>query len=272
MTQRTILITFTVGVFSCTALLAQGPGRGFGGFGPRGEGLLGAGPGLHTVVTGEPYSGTETLSRQEALTNGTQISSSSSTLVYRDTQGRIATVRTITPPASSGKAAFTETTIFDPVAGYSYSLNSSTMKALQFTLPKPRTSSSSTPRTPPTRPSNPNIVTTSLGTQTINGVSATGTEVTNTIPAGTFGNSAAIVSTRISWISTALGVPVSIKTNDPRFGTSDMELTGIVQGEPSATVFTVPSTYTIVPEHGRGGGPGGPGGPGGQARGRRGPQ
>jgi hypothetical protein len=268
MTQSSFLTTYTAGVFSCAALLAQGPGRGFGGFGPRGEGLLGAGPGLHKVVTGEPYSGTETLSRQEALTNGTQISSSSTTLVYRDTQGRIATVRTIAPPASSGKAAFTETTIFDPVAGYSYALNSSTMKAMQFALPKQRGSSSATPPTPPTRPSNPNIVTTSLGTQSVNGVSATGTEVTDTIPAGTFGNSAAIVSTRISWISTALGVPVSIKTNDPRFGTSDMELTGIVQGEPSATVFAVPSGYTVVPEHGRGG----PGGPGGQARGRRGPQ
>jgi hypothetical protein len=98
-------------------------------------------------------------------------------------------------------------------------------------------------------------------------VSATGTTVTETIPAGAIGNSQPIVHTRTTWISTQLSIPVEIKTSDPRFGTTDMELTNILTTEPSASLFVVPSGYTVK-QGGRGGfGPSGPGGPG--PRGRR---
>jgi len=79
----------------------------------------------------------------------------------------------------------------------------------------------------------------------VNGVPATGTQVVETIPAGAIGNAQAIQIVRISWISTALQVPVQIKTSDPRFGTTDMELTNIVQSEPSASLFVVPAGYAI---------------------------
>jgi hypothetical protein len=85
---------------------------------------------------------------------------------------------------------------------------------------------------------------------------ASGTTTTQTIPAGAIGNAQAIQTVRTTWISTALQVPVEIKTSDPRSGTTDMELTGIVQGEPDGSLFKVPSNYTI-----KTGGPG-MGGPG----------
>lgn len=254
------------------ALLAQGPRGGgfgpggFGGFGGRGPGLLGAG--TRTPVTGAPYSATETLSTQETLANGNQISRTQTSTVARDSEGRISTSETITPAASSGKAAYTIETIFDPVAGYRYELNSSTMIAIQTPLPKPRTSSSST-TTPPTRPTNPNVTTSSLGTSTINGVPATGTQVTDTIPAGAIGNAQAIQVVRVTWVSTELKIPVEIKTADPRFGSRDLEVTNIVEAEPSASLFTVPSGYTIKQGGGRGG-RGGRGGPGAENRARRG--
>lgn len=243
------------------ALFAQGPGGrgfgpggfgGFGGFGGRGLGLLGAGP--RTPVTGLPYSGTETLTTQQTLSTGNQITRTQQATVARDTYGRVSTSETITPPASSGKAPFTVETIYDPVAGYRYQLNSSTMIAYQSPLPKPRTGTPPT-RTPPTGPNAPVKTTTNLGTKIVNGQNATGTQITETIPAGALGNEQPIQITRITWVSTDLMVPVEIQTSDPRFGSSDLEAT-LVAGEPS-TPIAVPAGYTIK-QGGRGaGGPGG---------------
>lgn len=248
-------------------LLAQGPprgggGRGFGaGFAGRGADILGAGPGSRTPVTGAPYSATETLQRQQTLADGNQIATKEQSNVYRDTQGRIRTEQTITPPVSSGQAPYTMVTIFDPVGGYRYTLNSSTMTAFQSPLPKPRPAPSGASTRPPP-PARPNETTTNLGTQTINGVAATGTQLTETIPVGAIGNTQAIQVVRISWVSTELKVPVQIKTTDPRYGNTDMELTNIVQAEPNSSLFVVPAGYTIQ----QGGGPGGP-----RGAGRRGP-
>src|SRR5580658_141024 len=147
-------------------LLAQGPpgrGREFGGggFGGRGDSILSAGPGSRTVVTGAPYSAVETVQRQQTLANGNQISTKGQSTVYRDSQGRIRTEETITPAASSGKAARTIVTIFDPVAGSRSVLDSSTMTARQSTLPDFRGRAGADAR--PAPPARPNVTTTSLG-------------------------------------------------------------------------------------------------------------
>lgn len=231
-------------------LLAQGPPPG-PGFGPRGRGF-GLGPGGpggpgHAVVTGEPYSGTETVTTLQTLASGNTITHKNSTVVYRDSQGRTRTETTITPPAASGKSAFTEVVILDPVAGNRYVLNSSTLTAIQMTLPtRPAgtTSSSTTRPAPPQRPG-VTVATTDLGTKSVNGVNATGKQIVETIAAGTIGNAAAITVTRTSWVATDLKVPVSIQTSDPRFGNTDMELTVTSTAEPDASLFTVPSNYTI---------------------------
>jgi hypothetical protein len=253
-------LTLCIVPLCAVALFAQGPrggGRGFGGFEGRG-GLLGAG--TRTPITGAPYSATETVTRQQTLSNGNQIVHTQSASVARDSQGRISTSETITPSAASGKPAYTIQTIFDPVAGYRYELNSSTMIAIQTPLPKPRTG------TPPehSRPANPQEARASLGMSSINSVAATGTQITETIPAGAIGNAQPIQVARVTWVSNDLKVPVQIKSSDPRFGSSDLELTNIVTTEPNAALFTVPSGYTI-----KAGGRGGPGRPGGD--GRRGP-
>ncbi|HTA40946.1 MAG TPA: hypothetical protein VK789_00785 [Bryobacteraceae bacterium] len=249
--------TLCVLPFCAVVLFAQGPRGGgpgpggFGGFGGRGPGILGAG--TRTPITGAPYSATETLTTEQALV-GNQISRKQTATVARDSQGRISTSETVTPATSSGKSPYTIETIFDPVAGYRYELNSATMIAIQTPLPKPRNGNLPA-GTPPARPPNPNVTTTSLGTQTINGVTATGTQRTETIPAGAIGNAQPIQVTRVAWVSTDLKVPVQIKSSDPRFGASDLEVTNIVEGEPGASLFVVPAGYTVQ-QGGRG--PGGP--------------
>jgi len=265
--KKTIALGFTV-VFGA-ALLAQGPRGGFGplgGFGGPGPGgILGAGPRSRTPVTGAPYSATETLTTQDTLSNGNQISRTQTSTVARDASGRIYTSETITPPAASGKQPFTVSTIYDPVAGYRYMLNSSTMTAIQTPLPTPGSGTRPTPpagTTPPARPNAPTVTTTNLGQATIptvNGVLATGTQVAETIPAGAIGNAQPIVITRNTWISNQLSIPVQITTSDPRFGTTNMELTNIVQAPPDASLFVVPAGYTVKQGGGRGFGTGGPG-------------
>jgi hypothetical protein len=255
--MKKILAFCFVSVFALSAM-AQGPGgrgvgRGFGGPGGFGGGWTGPGPGPQKVVTGQPYSATEIVSSLETLANGNQITRSHQTSVARDGQGRISISETKTPPAASGKPAFTVQSIFDPVAGYRYRLDSATMTAMQASLPPQGTRTG----TRPARPVDPNVTTANLGTQVINGVAATGTQVTVTIPAGAIGNTQAIQVVRVAWIATTLQVPVQIKTSDPRFGTTDMELTNIVQAEPNASLFVVPAGYTI-----KTGGPGEGRGPG----------
>jgi hypothetical protein len=119
---------------------------------------------------------------------------------------------------------------------------------------------------------NPNVVKTTLSPQAVNGVLASGTQHVETIPAGAIGNARAIQTSRTMWVSDALKVPVQIKSTDPRFGTTDMELTNIIPAEPNATLFVVPAGYTVQHVAGgpRGGGPGGPGGP--RAQGMHGPR
>lgn len=254
-------------------LAAQGPPpdvrRGFGGpgFGGMGARLLGAGPGDREVITGAPYSAVEVIQRQQALPNGNSISTRVQSNVFRDAQGRMRTEQTITRPSASGDTTRTIVTIFDPVAGYRYTLDSSTMTARQSGLP--RFNSQSGPRrdSRPAPPAPPNVVQTSLGTAVVNGVSATGTQITETIPAGAIGNAQPIQIVRTTWVSTELKVPVQIKTADPRFGTTEMELTNITQAEPSASLFVVPAGYTL-----QSGGAHGPGGLRGEARRGPGPQ
>jgi hypothetical protein len=227
------------------------------------------------VVTGAPYSGVETLTTQEKFADGNTVNTSRSTQRARDGQGRTYSSQSITPAASTGKAPYTRTTIIDPVAGYRYELDSSTMIAYESRIPRMPMHSSGPGSTPPaptastrTLPNGATQTITPLGTQTVNGMQATGTQITEIIPAGAIGNAQPITSTRVTWISNDLHIPVQIKSSDPRVGTTDMELTNISTGEPSATLFTVPSTYTIEKGgRGMGRGPRGPGGPSGRPAG-----
>jgi hypothetical protein len=92
-------------------------------------------------------------------------------------------------------------------------------------------------------------------------VLATGTRNTEVIPAGRIGNAQAITAERETWFSTELKRAVEVKVTDPQRGNSSMELTNLVPGEPSASLFSVPPGYTEAAGRGGRGGfvRGGPG-------------
>jgi hypothetical protein len=84
-----------------------------------------------------------------------------------------------------------------------------------------------------------------LGKQTIEGVEAEGTRVTITIPAGEIGNELAIQIVTEQWYSPELQAVIMSKHTDPRMGEHTYRLTNITRGEPSRTLFEVPSDYTV---------------------------
>jgi len=85
-----------------------------------------------------------------------------------------------------------------------------------------------------------------LGTQTIEGVSAEGTRTTVTIPAGQIGNEQPIVTVTERWYSPELQVTVMSKRTDPRTGTTTYKLTNINRSEPSPAMFQVPADYKVI--------------------------
>jgi hypothetical protein len=99
----------------------------------------------------------------------------------------------------------------------------------------------------------------SLGVKTIEGVTAEGTRLTRTIPAGVAGNANPIVITTERWYSPDLQLTVLETHSDPRFGASTFQLTNIVRSEPDPTVFAIPSDYTLQKGKGFGHGPFGAG-------------
>ena len=84
-----------------------------------------------------------------------------------------------------------------------------------------------------------------LGTQNIEGVQATGTRVTFTIPAGQIGNERAIDIVDERWLSNDLHVVVMTRHSDPRSGETVYRLTNIDRTEPAHSLFEVPADYVL---------------------------
>ena len=242
-----------------------GPGPG-GPFGERME-LLGF-EGLHggKVVKGAPFSATASSESTQTLQDGTSIHRTTSSALYRDSQGRFRREVTLSgfgPLQASGKP-HTMITIGDPVAGAHYMLDPEQKVAHKMTPHHGGKGGSSDEKAQSfeqkmekrlaKQEADGTVKKESLGTQMINGVNAEGTRITHTIPAGQIGNDKPIQIVFERWYSPDLQIVVKSTRSDPRFGTTTYALTNVQRAEPSAALFTVPSDYTV-----KEGGPGGPG-------------
>jgi len=234
-------------------LAAQGPG--FGGH-ERGFGFGMLGPAGRTPVTGAPYSAVEVRVSTETLSDGNQIQRQEQTLVYRDSQGRVR--YETTTPAMNGRPAHTFVEIFDPVAGNVVRLDSEHQTAMVSAIRTPNGQRSAGMHAEASKRfgGESAAVSEDLGPATISGRPATVTRTTHTIPAGAIGNQQAITETRTVYMSPDLKVPLQIVSESPRFGTTTTTLTNIVQAEPSAALFQIPSGYAVktMPAGHRGGG------------------
>jgi len=85
-----------------------------------------------------------------------------------------------------------------------------------------------------------------LGTRYVEGLQALGQQQTRTVPANTFGNDRPLVSKKEYWYSPLLGINLISKTEDPRFGTQNFEVSDIVRGEPDPKLFQLPAGLKII--------------------------
>jgi len=202
-------------------------------------------------VTGAPFTATITVKRTQTLADGNQIDRSTSGTIARDTQGRVRremTLPAIGAYATSSQGAPHVIFINDVVSGMQYILDPNRKIAHQVRLelrPRFNRAGMRRNRADTSQQGAGDVATTSLGTQTINGVQAQGTRYTRTIPAGQIGNEKPIVITTERWYSPQLQTYVMTKTTDPIRGDSVRELTNIRLGEPAASLFQVPPGYTI---------------------------
>ncbi len=240
-------------------MIAQQPPEGFGGPGPGIPGfhkmeLLGF-AGMHggKVVTGAPFTATAVTQSTHTLADGTKLTTKNQVTLYRDSQGRFRKEGSVPPIgdlAEAGPHSFI--VIQDPVASKGYILNPDQKVAHVMNNSKRGFKAGKNGKGAADfeglkEADNPNITKESLGTQTINGVSAQGTRFTHVIPVGKIGNDKPITITREVWYSPDLQMVVQSKHSDPRFGDTSYSLTNIQRTEPPGNLFAVPSDYTIKP-------------------------
>jgi len=207
--------------------------------------------GMHggKVVTGAPFSAVAVSETTQTLGDGNHISRRTETNLFRDSQGRFRKNVTISGAPNSFVV------ISDPVSGTSYILHAESktaekmgghgMKGPRKGAMKDAIKGKMGARQQELMAEG-NLKKEDLGTQPVGGVSAQGTRYTRTIPVGQIGNEKPIVIKSEHWYSTDLQMVVMSKRSDPRFGDTTYTLTNIQRTEPAASLFNVPSDYTVT--------------------------
>ena len=213
--------------------------------------------GMHggKVVTGAPFSAVGVSESTQTLADGNHITRKTQTNLFRDSQGRFRKEVTLSgfgPLAASGTPK-SFVFINDPVAGTNFILHADTKTAEQMGGPFGGMKGPSKDALKGKMESrqqqeiaNGNLKKEDLGTQTIAGVSAQGTRITHTIPVGQMGNEKPIIIVSEHWYSNDLQMVVMSKRSDPRFGDTTYTLTNIQRTAPAASLFAVPSDYTVT--------------------------
>jgi hypothetical protein len=229
------------------------------------------------LVTGRPFTAEATIETDQTLADASHVVNQQTVEAARDSQGR--TYREEVPASPFADRPAPKTIfIGDPVAQVNYVLGPDHVaRKIPMSLPGSQLGaiSVSTSSAPPhgnlvlqrfsavgaggsgpvhagslSVPAAQQITlgdakTEQLGAQTIAGVQADGTRTTVTIPAGQVGNQNPLVIITERWYSQDLQAIVLARHSDPRFGSSSWQLTNIRQAEPPASLFQIPSGYSI---------------------------
>jgi hypothetical protein len=201
------------------------------------------------TVAGAPFTASLSTQTTQVLADGNRIERGTTGMLARDNRGRTRrdmTLAAIGPWATSGKVAPHVILLNDPVAGTHYILEPDQKIARKLpSFPHLRNLPDRIPPPPSPEQSRSGVTTTSLGTRTQDGLALQGTQTTRTIPAGAIGNERPIEISVERWFSPELQMNVIIKRDDPRTGETLFQLTDIERQEPDASLFQVPSEYTV---------------------------
>jgi len=220
-------------------------------------------------VTGAPYSADQVTEHVQTLADGNRIVNTTTTKVYRDSQGRTRT-ETSLPAVPGGPPPPVMITVHDAVAGVTYLLNAEDKTAQKIVAPSASVQGQTGQELPPLPPPPPppgspgtmgpmaivaaradltskaNDRSQDLGSQTLEGVTVTGTRITSTIPAGAIGNEQPIETTSERWFSPALQVVVKSIHTDPRIGQTTESIQNLNRAEPNPSLFQVPGDYAVT--------------------------
>ncbi|MBO0797585.1 MAG: hypothetical protein J2P31_02075 [Blastocatellia bacterium] len=218
----------------------------------------------------------------QTLIDGNRIIQRSSSMVYRDSQGRTRiewSFKSINAQTRGENAEHKTISISDPVSGVSYSLDPQARTAYKYAtgdfgvgVSQSTTGAHQPAAAPNAAPvvqrfqryvavigfgqtNGAPIISSSeqgipcknesLGKQVIEGVEAEGTRTTCTIPEGAVGNERPIEYFLERYYSGELQMVVMTKSSDPRSGEATQRLTNINRDEPDASLFQPPADYTI---------------------------
>jgi len=233
-----------------------------------------------TPVKGAPFCATVSTEHTQTFADGNRIHTTDNSTLCRDSEGRIRRESGLNLMSAASQKSDTKLiTIIDPVAGVRYMLEperkvAHRMPTLRPDAPPPpgdlppgaalakggpvtiyqkmgsagsdvffnrvvvnKNGSDSDGLAPATE---------NLGDQTIDGIHATGTRISTTIPSGKMGNEQPIVVTSERWYSPELKATVMTKHNDPWAGELKTQFTNVTTAEPDPSQFSVPSDYKVV--------------------------
>lgn len=233
---------------------------------------------------GAPFCATVTTEHTQAFADGNRIHTTDNSTVCRDGEGRTRREASLNLlGAAAQNPAPKLVTIVDPVAGYRYMLDSENKSAHRFPIASnakgvttngpsvalpdkgervmfyQRIGTAAGPnvavgggnmvfRTSGRMQDEPAPTTENLGDQTIEGIHATGTRMTTTIPAGQMGNEQPMLVTSERWYSPDLKATVMTKHTDPWAGELKTQFTNVNASEPDSSLFRVPSDYKVIDE------------------------
>ncbi|MFL6374207.1 MAG: hypothetical protein ACJ73D_06035 [Pyrinomonadaceae bacterium] len=236
---------------------ARPPRRNDGGGDRRGAGEPGAPPAPPNgqfiaaeirfgdkLVKGQPFSADTVIEDTRRLYDGSTVTKSMKGAIYRDSEGR---TRREQPLEMIGGVQINGSNGQPQMMVFIDDFGARTQTFLDVNNKIARTHPIGNMAPPP--PDGPrgadDAKVESLGTKTIQGVTAEGTRMTFQIPAGHVGNDKPIDVITETWFSPELQVLVMSRDLDPIAGEHVFCLTNIKLAEPSPDLFTVPQGYRV---------------------------
>jgi hypothetical protein len=208
------------------------------------------------VVKGLPYTAHAVTSTKRVLPTGSEISTSVTALVARDSEGRTRREQTLLAIGGFSverSESPTVVVIQDPVKTVNYLLDPRTHLA-RMNRQRPAVDPEEAQRRENARRIEVNRReprterTESLGTKLMEGIKTEGRRTITTFPIGSVNNSAPIEVVAETWYSPELQEVIFTRRSDPRFGETTYRLTDIKRAEPPASLFEVPADYRIETE------------------------
>lgn len=227
-------------------------------------------------IKGAPFCANVVTEHTQTLSDGNRIHTTDTSTLCRDSEGRTRREAGVNLLGAAPQTSLPKLiTIVDPVVGVRYLLDSENKIAQKMPM-KPDGGPEMAPPPGPGKsgqvmiyqrtggpgsdvvfnkmivnktgpdPDEPAPTTENLGDQTIEGIHATGTRMTTTIPAGKMGNEKPIVVTSERWYSPEVKAAIMTKHDDPWAGELKTEFKAVNTSEPDSSLFTVPADYKII--------------------------